>query len=651
MATPHNLNYLTILLLLSLHYNTTPAKEINLKSAVTKVTVYTDRALITRTAKENIVTGVNSLIINHLPATLIDQSLRISGLSEKTVKITDIKIEQKYLDTIPEIRISELNNRLRNLQTEKNALERKSNLLKSQLGVIDALRDNYSKSLTGPNPTQKASIEEWDKLLLFIEKKKTDYSEKIESIKQKIDSKQEKIKALETEIQNTTQYSTKEEKQVIITIDALQSCPIQIEISYLISEASWTPIYEARINSSDKTLQLFYSGLVRQSSGEDWNNISLTLSTAKPAISSKKPNIFPWYIDITTPAISRTGYPSRKKISISQPLSERTTFSNSITGKVLDADSNEPLVGANIVLTGTSLGCSTNIDGYYAIYNIPEGNYSLSISFIGYKREVIHNIRISKSYGVRQNIYLQPLAIESEEVVVMAQTKSSEESALSQYNVIEQVESVTSTELTSSNFKISSKQSISSDNQNHKVGISFEDIPIDFSYDVVPKIVQSAYLTGKGINAKDYPLLAGQVSVFIDNSFVTSTHLKTIMPNDSFNINLGIDEALSVERKLINKFTETVGTFSKKIRLTYEFELKIESHKNYPIEVKLSDQIPISRNEIIVVKQIEPDPSTFRPNSDGIFNWYLMLSAKEKRTINIKFAVEHPSYVFPYGLK
>jgi hypothetical protein len=627
-----------------------PAKDFVLKSTVSKVTVFSDRALITRSAKETMPAGIQTILIPHLPAALMDQSLRVSGVSDRAVKITDVKIEQVFLDTIPESRKSDLYRRLNALRLEKNALERKNLFLKSQSEAVDALRENYTKSLNNPNPNHKAATEEWDKLLQFVERKKTDFADKMESLRLEIEAKQEKIQALEQEIRNTTAGSGKTEKQVSVTLNVAEGGPIDFEVSYLISGVSWSPSYEARVTSTEKALQLFYYGMVQQTSGENWNNIDLVLSTARPAISSQIPSIYRWNLD-AAPVYAPGRRTLMKEKSFNQPMTERTIVGNTLTGRLVDVSTNEALIGATIVLDGTSLGASTNIDGTYSIYNIPEGRYTVSASMIGYRKVYRNDVFISKTTGAIQNFYLQAESIQGEEVVVMAQRADvMTDMATSSSMIVQSEESTTKAEITSSSFTITSKQSIPSDNQRHKVGISLENLPIEFAYDIIPKSVQAAYLTGKGKNAKEYPLLAGETNVFLDNSFVATVPLKTIMPSDSFAINLGVDEAIRVERKLVSRFTEQVGTFSTKNRTTYEFELKIENHKKYDVQVKLFDQIPVSRNEKIVVEQIEPNPKTMLPDADGILTWKLTLPANDKRSFKLKFSVERPPNVSAYGI-
>ena len=103
---------------------------------------------------------------------MIDQSLKVSEVSDYEAKISDIKIQKLFLDTIPAAHLADLYQRLHSLRDQKNALERTNLLYKSQADAVDALRDNYSKSLANPNPGQKPSLDEWDKLLQYVRKEK-----------------------------------------------------------------------------------------------------------------------------------------------------------------------------------------------------------------------------------------------------------------------------------------------------------------------------------------------------------------------------------------------------------------------------------------------------------------------------------------------
>ena len=135
--------YLFYLTLISIITSETKANEIKTASTIKAVTVYNDQALITRAATVNMPTGVHTIIFTGLPDIMIDQSLKVSGVSEYEAKISDIKIERLFLDTLPAAHLTDLYQRLYNLRVEKNALDRTNLLYKSQADAVDMLLESW----------------------------------------------------------------------------------------------------------------------------------------------------------------------------------------------------------------------------------------------------------------------------------------------------------------------------------------------------------------------------------------------------------------------------------------------------------------------------------------------------------------------------
>ena len=77
-----------------------------------------------------------------------------------------------------------------------------------------------------------------------------------------------------------------------------------------------------------------------------------------------------------------------------------------ISGKIIDADTQEPLIGANIIILNTNLGAATDIEGNYFILNITPGTYSLKASYVGYASKTIQEVRIVANITYELNIEL-----------------------------------------------------------------------------------------------------------------------------------------------------------------------------------------------------------------------------------------------------
>ena len=94
--------------------------------------------------------------------------------------------------------------------------------------------------------------------------------------------------------------------------------------------------------------------------------------------------------------------------------------SGKLSGRILDNEGN-PMVGANVLIEGTTQGAATDFDGYYIIINVRAGIYNVRIGYLGFKSQIFENVRISPDKTTTLDANLLPEVIEGEEVVVVAQ--------------------------------------------------------------------------------------------------------------------------------------------------------------------------------------------------------------------------------------
>jgi outer membrane receptor protein involved in Fe transport len=107
-----------------------------------------------------------------------------------------------------------------------------------------------------------------------------------------------------------------------------------------------------------------------------------------------------------------------------------------LSGVIKDAETGEPLVGANVMIEGTSFGAATNIKGEYVILNIPPGRYNVKISFIGYETTIVQNVVIIVDQTTLLSVELKPQTLQVGEVVVTAKTPLIQKDLTSSISVI-----------------------------------------------------------------------------------------------------------------------------------------------------------------------------------------------------------------------
>lgn len=107
-----------------------------------------------------------------------------------------------------------------------------------------------------------------------------------------------------------------------------------------------------------------------------------------------------------------------------------------LSGSVKDSETGEPLVGANIIIVGTEFGAATNVDGNFIILNIPPGNYSVKVSYIGYQTSLITDVQIIVDQTTTLTALLNPESIQVEEIIVTASTPMVQRDVTSSVSVI-----------------------------------------------------------------------------------------------------------------------------------------------------------------------------------------------------------------------
>ncbi len=100
--------------------------------------------------------------------------------------------------------------------------------------------------------------------------------------------------------------------------------------------------------------------------------------------------------------------------------------SGTVEGTVRDAQTGDPLPGANVMILKTSLGASTDMDGRFTIRNVPVGAHSLRAAYVGYLQKVV-TIQVKEDATIRQDFKLSAVGVEGQEVVVTAQAAGQKE--------------------------------------------------------------------------------------------------------------------------------------------------------------------------------------------------------------------------------
>ncbi|MDP5017983.1 MAG: mucoidy inhibitor MuiA family protein, partial [Dolichospermum sp.] len=276
----------------------TPFWQKTVDSQIVAVTVYSHKSLVTRRAVVSLAGGERELIINPLPVTLATDSIRVSGVGTAVVKL--LGVSSDHLQTTEPVgeKVTQLTRQIQQIETQKRHLQAQIDALSLQSNFISGLREKTEEPFSQSLANKNLSLSETLDFLNFLGSQYCEYAIAAGECKAQMPELEKQLQTLRAALQKVQTPHTTENLNVIVGVEVQQPGEFELEITYMIPNASWHPLYDLRVNSASDGLHLSYLAEITQSTGEDWLGVELTLSTAKPGHSPLPPQLKPWYIDV-----------------------------------------------------------------------------------------------------------------------------------------------------------------------------------------------------------------------------------------------------------------------------------------------------------------------------------------------------------------
>ncbi|MGH6933855.1 MAG: mucoidy inhibitor MuiA family protein, partial [Dongiaceae bacterium] len=273
------------------------AADIDAAAPIDAVTVFPDRAEVTRVVEVTLPVGSNTVVIDDLPASLLSDSVRVEGQGSDAVVIGSVETKAIYQDEIVSQRERRLQADIQALQDLQRAASDRIAAFQAQLNFIDAIgrempataNDQIVRGAMDPLKWQEA----WQALGGGVsDAKKAIQTAEIEirDIGVKINQKSQELSQIQTGRTATVVAR--------INVEAKETANVRLAFSYQLPDATWRPIYDARLETEGGKVALTQIGEVYQRTGEDWSGVELTLSTTRPAVGATLPDLSPWFLSV-----------------------------------------------------------------------------------------------------------------------------------------------------------------------------------------------------------------------------------------------------------------------------------------------------------------------------------------------------------------
>lgn len=278
---------------------------IDLEAPIKEVTVYADRALVTRCGDIELEAGEHELRINNLPQFLRD-SLRASGRGPKGIRILNVDITTAFRSRPPEAEVITLQDELERLVQNQQLLEARRSALNDRRQWLRALGEQSRDFAKGLAQGQMKPQDCAD-FFSFAANQALQDAEAAQNLEVELKHVQQEIEAKKRELAQMQGNILPDRLAAVVTVTLAEAGEFELELSYLVKGASWHPQYDVRVQMTDGKgegeVELTYVGVVQQTTGERWENVGLSLSTARPSLAAVLPELDPWYLTVFTPPV------------------------------------------------------------------------------------------------------------------------------------------------------------------------------------------------------------------------------------------------------------------------------------------------------------------------------------------------------------
>ena len=647
-------------------------KEVVLSSSLDKVTVFFQGAQMEHSKTSSLKPGKQTLVFEKITDFLDPNSIQVKATGSLT--ILSVSARKNFEDKrISNAEIKELNTKLDKLylqdrslrdeftilQTDKNLLKMNSNIRGNDQGVkISELKEAYS----------------------FIHARMVEISKRESEIELALIDLNKEINKFEQEISSQRSKPVINFSEILVEVDVQETTNASFTINYISPNASWKPYYDLRSNGVGMPVKLEAKAFVNQTTGIEWKDLDLVLSTNDPYQNSKEPEIQPWYINYNN-------YPNQKYVS-SRNLPVFDYSGQKIRGEVIDASTGESMAFAKVEFANyPNSSTVSDFDGKFEI-TVPKGGSYLNASYAGYgSNQQYVNSPYIKFFMNTQGVDLDEVSMIStlEELqnvsygyATDAESADYFEGGIMDENVSKEEEKIVlsgkkrkslngkygdvsiSTKNSEVNtvavqvlqkdlrveYAVQSKFSLLSDGMDQRVAISSHELPANYEYHVVPKIDPAVYLVAQVSGWEKLNLLSGESNIYFDGTFIGKSYVDVNSTKDTLSFSLGKDSKVQVLRTKISEKSKT-KTIGSRQKFDIAWELKVKNNGASEIPLLIKDQFPVSTNDDIKVKQGDFSLGKLDEKT-GIITWNTILPKGQAKSFFFDYSVDYQKGVVLY---
>lgn len=255
-------------------------------STITAAKVFLNGAQVERSGKATVAVGSSTLVFTGLAQGLDPQSIQVTG--KGAYSILSVAHRINYLSESPNKKEVE------DLQAQIKAKEHDINAENNVKTVWDLEEQLLLKNTAisgqqnGVSASQLQAVNDYVReRLKVIKNGQLAQSEKLLRLNEEMTKMRQQLQGLQGQAARPT-------SEVVLEVEAAASTAATFTISYFVSNASWMPAYDLRATGTGKPIELAMKAQVFNGTGEDWDQVALSLSSGNPTLGGVMPQLYPW---------------------------------------------------------------------------------------------------------------------------------------------------------------------------------------------------------------------------------------------------------------------------------------------------------------------------------------------------------------------
>jgi len=268
-------------------------------SKIKEVILFSNQALIKRETITRVKKGLNELFLELEVFTMDKDSVSAKVFGEG--EILNVQCKDVYLKESPQENIKTLEEKIHILNKSKKILLDKKKVLNKNEQFLDSVVSFSQIQIPQDIKTSFPKTDDLEKFITFLTSNFHTINEKKQSLDSRIEEMDKEINLVEKELASLKKAHRKSKKIIELIFNSQKEQEIKIEATYLAQNAYWNPLYKVSVPSTLEEVDLIMFSKIQQKTGEDWKNISLSISNVVPSKGVGLPSPSSWLLDVKRP--------------------------------------------------------------------------------------------------------------------------------------------------------------------------------------------------------------------------------------------------------------------------------------------------------------------------------------------------------------